>query len=222
VHPFERRSTRQRAADGAGLAALSGRAGPKPRSRRKTPATNRPWANPTGRSTATAGPTQGRRHEGISRLPHRGAAELRPTSTKRPPRLAAGLTLLVAAPSHHRYGPAAGFHAGLVPPLADSLRAAMRPRLRAGCALLGRRLVVGHCDGRDAERRDEDSSEQQTGHHVPPQMAARPKSYIRKQATAEFKRRARMALSTRAAESFMASKRRAGRAARFRFGSTRI
>ena len=160
-------------------------------SRRKTPASTRPWAKPTGRSTPTAGPTQGRRHEGISRLPHRGAAELQPTLTKRPPRLAAGLTLLVAAPSHHRYGPAAGFHAGLIPPLANPLCAAMRPRLRASCALLRRRLVVGHCDERHAERCDEDSSEQQTGHHVPPQMAARPKSYIRKQAPAKFKRRAR-------------------------------
>ncbi len=139
------------------------------------------------------------------------AAELRPTLTTRPPRLAARLTLLVAASSHHRYGPAAGFHAGLVPPLGHSLRAAMRPRLRAGCALLGRRLVVGRCDGRDAERRDEDSSEQQTGHHVPPQMAARPKSYIRKQAPAKFKRRARNgAACARDAESFMASNCRAG------------
>jgi hypothetical protein len=196
VHPFERGGTRQRAADGAGLAALGGRAGPKPRSRRNTPATTRRWANPTGRSTATAGPTQGpgqegRRHEGISRFPHRGAAELRPTLTTRPPRLAGRLTPLVAAPSHHRHGPAAGFHAGLVPSLAHPLRAAMGPRLRAGCPLLGRRLVVGHSDGRDAERRDEDSSEQQTSHHVSPQMAARPKSYIRKQAPAKFKRRAR-------------------------------
>jgi hypothetical protein len=128
--------------------------------------------------------------------------------TTRPPRLAVGLTLLVAAPSHHRYGPAAGFHAGLVPPLAHPLRAAMRPRLRAGCPLLGRRLVVGRCDGWEAERRDEDSSEQQTSHHVPPQMAARPKSYIRKQAPAKFKRWARNgAACARDAESFMASKR---------------
>ena len=192
VHPFERGSTRQRAADGAGLAALGGRAGPKPRSRRKTPATTRRRTNPTGRSTTTAaGSTQGRRHEGISRLPHRGAAELRPTLTTTTPRLAGRLTPLVAAPSHHRYGPAAGFHAGLVPPLAHPLRAAMGPRLGAGCPLLGRRLVVGHCSGRDAERRDEDSSEQQTGHHVPPQMVARRKSYIRKQAPAKFKRRDR-------------------------------
>ena len=111
--------------------------------------------------------------------------------TTRPPRWAGGLTLLVPAPSHHRYGPAAGFHAGLVAPLAHPLRAAMRPRLRAGCPFLGRCFVLKHRDERHAERRDEDSSEQQTGHHVTPQMAARPKSYIRKQATAKFKRRAR-------------------------------
>jgi hypothetical protein len=55
---------------------------------------------------------------------------------------------------------------------------------------LGRCLVLEQRDERHAERRDEGSSEQQTGHHVPPQMAARPKSYIRKHATAEFKRRA--------------------------------
>ena len=140
------------------------------------------------------------------------AAERRPTLPTRPPRLAADLTLLVAAPSHHRYGPAAGFHAGLVPPLAHPLRAAMRPRLRAGCPLLGRRLVVGRCDGREAERRDEDSSEQQTSHHVPPQMAARPKSYIRKQAPAKFKRWARNgAACARDAESFMASRSDFGR-----------
>jgi len=104
--------------------------------------------------------------------------------------LAARLALFVAAPSHQRHGPAAGLHAGLVAPLADSLRAAMRPRLRAGCPLLGRRYVPGHRDERHTERRHDDNSEQQTGHHVPPQMAARPKSYIRKQASAKFKRRA--------------------------------
>jgi len=130
--------------------------------------------------------------------------------------VAAALTLLVPAPSHQRYGPAAGFHAGLVAPLAHPLRAAMRPRLRAGCPFLGRCFVLKHREERHAERRDEDSSEQQTGHHVTPQMAARPKSYIRKQATAKFKRRARNgAACARDAESFMASKRRAGRAARF-------
>ena len=104
--------------------------------------------------------------------------------------MAARLALFVAAPSHQRHGPAAGLHAGLVAPLADSLRAAMRPRLRAGCPLLGRRYVPGHRDERHAERRHDDNSEQQTGHYVPPQMAARPKSYIRKQASAKFKRRA--------------------------------
>jgi hypothetical protein len=42
----------------------------------------------------------------------------------------------------------------------------------------------------------------------PPQMAARPKSYIRKQAPAKFKRWARNgAACARDAESFMASKR---------------
>ena len=107
--------------------------------------------------------------------------------------MAARLALLVAAPSHQRDGPAAGFHAGLVAPLADPLRAAMRPRLRAGCPLLGRCCVPGHRDERQAERRHDDNCEQQTGHHVPPQMAARPKSYIRKQATAKFKRHWKMA-----------------------------
>jgi hypothetical protein len=121
VHPFERGSTRQRAADGAGLGALSGRAGPKPRSRRKTPATTRRWANPTGRSTATAGPTQGRRHEGISRLPHRGAAELRPTLTKRPPRLAA-----IGGPFN------ASRSRTFAPPLRSSSRFPCRPRTAFG------------------------------------------------------------------------------------------
>jgi hypothetical protein len=106
------------------------------------------------------------------------------------PRLAGSSTLLVPAPFHQRYSPTAGFHAGFVSPLAHPLRAAMRPRLRAGCPLLGRCLVLEQRDERHAERRDKGSSEQQTGHHVPPQMAARPKSYIRKHATAEFKRRA--------------------------------
>jgi hypothetical protein len=55
---------------------------------------------------------------------------------------------------------------------------------------LGRRYVPGHRDERHAECRHDDNCEQQTGHHVPPQMAARPKSYIRKQASAKFKRRA--------------------------------
>ena len=69
----------------------------------------------------------------------------------------------------------------------------MRPRLRAGCPLLGRCCVPGHRDERQAERRHDDNCEQQTGHHVTPQMAARPKSYIRKQATAKFKRHWKMA-----------------------------
>ena len=103
--------------------------------------------------------------------------------------MAAGLALLVAAPSHQRHGPAASFHAGLEALLADSLRAAMRPRLRAGCPLLGRCFVLRQREERHAERRDGDNCEQQTGHYVPPQMAARPKSYIRKQASAKFKRR---------------------------------
>jgi hypothetical protein len=104
--------------------------------------------------------------------------------------VAVGSALFVAAPSHQRHGPAAGLHAGLVAPLAHSLRAAMRPRLRAGRPLLGRCYVPGHRDERHAERRHDDNCEQQTGHHVPPQMAARPKSYMRKQASAKFKRRA--------------------------------
>jgi hypothetical protein len=64
----------------------------------------------------------------------------------------------------------------------------MRPRLRAGCPLLGRCFVLGHCEERHAERRDENGSEKQTGHHVPPQMAARLKAYIRKQAPREIQK----------------------------------
>lgn len=97
------------------------------------------------------------------------------------------LALFVSAPSHQRYSPAAGFHAGFVAPLADSLRAAMRPRLRAGCPLLGRCCVVGHCDERRAEHRDKNSSKKQTSHHVPPQMAVRVKSYIPKTGRCEIR-----------------------------------
>ena len=121
VHPFERGSTRQRAADGAGLAALGGRAGPKLRSRRKTPATTRQRTNPTDRSTATAGPAQGRRHEEISRLTHRGAAALRPTLTTRPPRLAA-----IGGPFN------ASRSRTFAPPLRSSSRFPCRPRTAFG------------------------------------------------------------------------------------------
>ena len=80
------------------------------------------------------------------------------------------LSLLVSAPSHQRYSPAASFHAGLVAPLANPLRAAMRPCLRAGCPLLGRCFVVGHCDQRHAKHRDKNSPKKQTSHRAPRQM----------------------------------------------------
>ena len=63
----------------------------------------------------------------------------------------------------------------------------MRPRLRAGCPLLGRCCVVGHCDERRAEHRDKNRSKKQTSHHVPPQMAVRVKSYIPKTGCCEIR-----------------------------------
>jgi hypothetical protein len=47
------------------------------------------------------------------------------TIRKRPPTEAGGLFLLVSASFYKPYRPATSFNAGVVPPLADSLRAAM-------------------------------------------------------------------------------------------------
>src|SRR5262245_9230245 len=90
----------------------------------------------------------------------------------RPPQVRprSSLSLFVSAPSHRVYSPAASFHAVLVAPLADPLRAAMRPCLRAGCPLLGRCFVAGHCDQRHAEHRDKNSPKKQTSHRAPRQM----------------------------------------------------
>jgi len=59
------------------------------------------------------------RHRGRARPVHHN------TIRKRPPTEAGSLFLLVSASFYKPYRPATSFNAGVVPPLADSLRAAM-------------------------------------------------------------------------------------------------
>src|SRR6266446_7824603 len=81
--------------------------------------------------------------------------------------LASPLLLLVSAPFHWPYRPATSLHAGLVPPLADPLRAAARPCLRARFSLLGRCLIVRTPNKRHAEHDKKDSSESKMYHYLP-------------------------------------------------------
>jgi len=225
VYPLERGSTRQRAADGAGLAALGGWAGAKPRSRWKSPATTRRWANPTDRSTATAGPTQGRRHEGKR---HEGIS-LPPS-----PRGGRAPTYLddEAASIGRRLN--ASRTRTFAPPLQSSSRFPCRPRTAFGTlaacrnapAPASRLPVLGPMLRSETSRRTARRAPRRgqfrtaNGPSRPPTNGGAAQILYSKTGPREIqkagsKRRCRRA---RDAESFLASKRRGGHAPRFWFG----
>jgi hypothetical protein len=93
------------------------------------------------------------------------------------------LFLLISAPFYKPYSPATSLHTGLIPPLANSLRAARCPCLRTSCPLLGRCLVVRNRDKRHAEHGGKDSSENKMCHASPPRNSAQSYAHFLKRTT---------------------------------------